>query len=107
MKFKPFAMSAMLAALAFGAFAQSASAHGFDRGDRQERRIHHGVATGQLTHREAHHLMRQQHAIARAEAHARADGYVSWHEQRRIDRMRDHASRDIARQAHDRDVAWR
>jgi hypothetical protein len=106
MNFKKLVFGTLLAAVSLGGFATSASAHG-DRGDHQERRIRHGVATGQLTHREAHHLMRQQHAIDRAEARARADGHVSWQERRHLDRLRDRASRNIARQAHDRDVAWR
>jgi len=106
MNLKKLAFGTVVAALTLGGYVASASAHG-DRGDHQERRIRHGVATGQLTHREAHHLIRQQHAIQRAEARAWADGHLSWRERRHLDHLRDRASHDIARQTHDRDGAWR
>lgn len=68
----------------------------------QERRIDQGVASGQLTRREAHRLERQQGAIDRAEDRAKADGKVTTQERRRLHHMQDHASADIARQKHDR-----
>jgi hypothetical protein len=67
----------------------------------QERRIDQGVASGQLTRREAHRLEHQQGAIQRAENRARADGTVTARERARLTHMQDHASANIARQRHD------
>ncbi len=67
----------------------------------QERRIDQGVASGQLTHREAHRLERQQGAVDRAENRAKADGKVTAQERQRLTHMQDHSSASIARQKHD------
>lgn len=67
----------------------------------QERRIDRGVASGQLTRREAHRLEHQQGAIDRAEGRARADGTVTARERARLTHMQDRASANIARQRHD------
>lgn len=68
----------------------------------QERRIDQGVASGQLTRREAHRLERQQGVIDRAEDRARADGKVTAQERARLHHMQDHASANVAGQKHDR-----
>jgi len=67
----------------------------------QERRIQQGVASGQLTRREAHRLEHQQGAVQRAEDRARADGKVTTQERARLQHMQDHTSANIARQRHD------
>ena len=67
----------------------------------QQARIAEGRASGQLTHREAVHLQRQQHHIARAEARAKADGVVTWQERRHLRALQREASRDIHAQRHD------
>ena len=67
----------------------------------QAQRIHQGVASGQLTRREAVRLQRQQAAIRHAQRQARADGVVTASERHRIQRMQAQASRDIQRQKHD------
>lgn len=70
---------------------------------RQHARIAHGAARGDITPQERHRLMLQQRAIAQAEARAKADGVVTYHERRQLDGMQDHASRAIERQARDDD----
>ena len=68
----------------------------------QEKRIQQGVGSGQLTSRETLRLEREQKHIAVAEAHAKADGTVSPAERKRLHRMQNAASRDIASQKHDK-----
>lgn len=83
--------------------AASAATPGIDkRQAHQERRIDHGVASGELTRREARRLNREQHAIDQAENRAKADGVVTARERKRLHHMHDGASADIARQKHDR-----
>lgn len=68
----------------------------------QERRIQQGVASGQLTQREAGRLQAEQGRIEHAEERAKADGHVTAQERARLARMQDHANRDIYREKHDR-----
>lgn len=69
----------------------------------QQRRIAHGVASGQLTARETYRLERQEARIAGYEARSRADGLgLSVRERARIEHMQDRESRRIHRQRHDR-----
>jgi len=100
---------AVLALAAGGAtMAQTATPQGAvatpkidQREANQEKRIDQGVASGQLTDREAKRLeLRQQH-IARAEQRAKADGTVTAQERKRLGKMEDHASKDIRREKHD------
>ena len=67
----------------------------------QEKRIDNGIASGQLTRREAHRLERQQNKINAAENQAKADGTVTKAERKRLHYMQDHASARIHRQKHD------
>lgn len=103
------AMSASLLALCSAAvFAQaapaaSAATPGVDkRQDRQEQRIEQGKASGELNHREARRLERQQKGVAHAEAHAKADGTVTAQERKRLHKMQDGTSHRVHRQKHDR-----
>lgn len=107
MAVRHFFLSALLATAAAATLAQTApaaaaSTPGVDaRQQRQEARIEQGVASGQLTRREAHRLQREQRGIARAEAHAKADGTVTRAERHRLHHRQDHASRHIRRNKHD------
>jgi hypothetical protein len=100
----------MLGFTALGALAQTAASApspaatpGIDqRQAHQEKRIDQGVASGQLTRREAHRLDRQQNLIDRAENRAKADGVVTKQERQRLHAAQDTASQRIARQKHDR-----
>jgi len=103
---KTFFAGSTLALACLGAMAQAASAPAAtprvdQRQANQEKRIDQGVASGELTRREAHRLAREQGAIDKAENHAKADGTVTHHERKRLHRMQRHASHDIHHQKHD------
>ena len=68
----------------------------------QERRIDNGIASGQLSKRETRRLEKEQTVINKAEDKAKADGSVTAKERKRLTKMQNHASRDIARQKHDK-----
>ena len=68
----------------------------------QEKRIDQGVASGQLTGREAVRLERREGKIAVDKAKAKADGVVTPAERRRLRREENRASKAIYRQKHDR-----
>jgi hypothetical protein len=68
---------------------------------RQEQRIQAGVARGELTRREARALEQGQRDIARTEARAKADGYVSPREMRQLVVMLDRADAQIRAQRRD------
>jgi hypothetical protein len=85
------------------AWAQSAETPGIDqRQANQERRIDQGVASGQLTEREANRLNRQQGRINKMEDKAKSDGVVTAKERARLNAAQNRASRNIAREKHDR-----
>lgn len=98
----------LAAAMALGSLG-SAHAQSTPRVDQrqenQERRIDQGVASGQLTQREAGRLEHQQDHVAAAEARAKADGQVTKRERVRLHAMQDRESRRIHRQKHDRQRA--
>jgi hypothetical protein len=72
----------------------------------QMRRIEEGRRSGQLTWREYRFLRREQAQIAADERRAKADGYLSPSERRRLNYELDRASRDIYRLRHNDEVAW-
>lgn len=67
----------------------------------QKRRIQQGMASGQLTNREAARLEAGQAHVDRVEARAGRDGHVSQAEQARVQHSENVQSRRIARQRHD------
>jgi hypothetical protein len=75
------------------------------RQDRQQERIEHGVANGQLTAPEARQLQRQQHRITRAEHRREADGTLSPRDKAALERKQDRASRHIHRLKHNASAA--
>jgi F0F1-type ATP synthase membrane subunit b/b' len=80
----------------------TASTPYINRREREEqRRIRQGVRNGELTRREAGRLEAEQARIRVAERFARADGTVTRRERYSLNRMLNHASRDIHRQKHD------
>ncbi len=85
---------------------------------RQERRIEHGIESGELTRHEVRRLMRQQRKICDLEQAVEADGHLSRHERRmlhekldrasdRIYRLKHNDRRRYARHDHDRDPRYR
>ena len=95
--------AAALLGAATVAAAAPAEARINQRQGHQQYRIANGIASGQLTPREAWRLERQQAHIARYERRSRADGPgLTGRERYRLERMQDRASRNIYRQRHDR-----
>lgn len=98
-----FHKSVLAAAAAIAAFAASAQpcfgrigTPDIDaRQARQEARIEHGLSRGDLTRREARTLQRGQREIARIEARAKADGFVSREEIHHLIAMLDRADAQI------------
>ena len=83
------------------AYAQ-ADTPGIDqRQGNQEQRIDRGIASGQLTGREANRLNNQQEHINKMEDMAKSDGVVTKKERKKLHAAQDRASRKIARQKHD------
>jgi hypothetical protein len=74
------------------------------REQRQDARIGQGVASGQLTTREAGKLDARQTRIQQMEARAKADGTVTKAERSQLRHAQDNASKAIYRQKHDRQV---
>jgi hypothetical protein len=67
---------------------------------RQERRIHQGVRSGELTRHETRSLQRGERKIQADKHTAKADGRVSPAERRHIRREQNHMSRAIRRDKH-------
>ncbi len=68
----------------------------------QEERIEQGEASGELTKREEARLDAQQDRIENKEERFKSDGVVTKSERVRLQRSENRASRNIARQKHDR-----
>jgi len=95
---KTLALGALLAAASVGAMARPVNdgTHNIDaRQAQQEARIDAALRDGRLSRHEFRSLQREQAAIHRYEAQAKADGIVTRHERRELQQMLDHASRHI------------
>lgn len=90
-------------ALAVGgaALAQTATPNLDKREAKQQARIDQGVASGQLTPKEAARLQKREANLAASEQAAKADGVVTRKERRRLQRQADRDSAAIYRQKHD------
>ncbi|MEK6813975.1 MAG: hypothetical protein AABY65_04510 [Nitrospirota bacterium] len=98
-----FAVTGLALALSTPAFAGSADTPVIDkRQAAQEQRIDQGIASGQLTEREAARLDRRQDRIDNMENRAKSDGVVTNKERARIHHAQDVESRKIYREKHDR-----
>ena len=89
------------ATLSGTAFASNATPRLDQREARQQQRIDQGVASGQLSPREAARMQKRANRLERHEQHAKADGVVTPAERRRLQREANHNSRKIHRQKHD------
>jgi hypothetical protein len=67
----------------------------------QHARIRHGLASGELTRREAAHAAHDQRHIRRAERRVKADGHVTRRERARLHHKQNRASRELRRNKHD------
>jgi hypothetical protein len=97
-----------LAAVIIAAFAGSALAQATpqtprvdQREAKQQQRIDQGVASGQLTGKEAARLEKGQARVEAKEAAAKADGVVTAKERAQLHRAQNKQSRKIYRQKHD------
>jgi len=70
------------------------------RQHRQERRINHGVRSGELTRSEAHNLRNDERKIRNDKRMAKADGHVTRAERSHIRREQNRTSRAIYRKKH-------
>lgn len=67
---------------------------------RQQKRIHQGVHSGELTKRETVRLNREQRHISRAKKRAWSDGELTPRERARLEKKQDRASRHVYRAKH-------
>ena len=93
---------ALFAALALPVMAQTSTPRVDQRQANQQQRIDQGVASGQLTGKEAARLEKGQEHVQKLEDKAKADGTVTPQERARLKKAEDVQSRHIARQKHDR-----
>lgn len=91
----------MLGAVTLPAFAQANTPRIDKRQINQDRRIDQGVASGELTKREATRLDRGQDRIENLEDKAKSDGVVTRRERARLHQAQNVESRRIYRQKHD------
>lgn len=106
MKVKAAGIALMIAMLPAVALAQTASTPRIDqRQENQEKRIDKGVATGQLTGKEATRLDKGQARVQKMEAKAMADGKMTKKERARMEHAQDRQSRKIYREKHDQQSA--
>ncbi len=99
--------SALFVVLSFAAtdFAQTKSRpysinH---REQRQQKRIRHGIKSGELTAKETYKLERQQAKLRLTEAKYRRSGNgLTWKERYKLQRQLNRSSRTIYKQKHDR-----
>ncbi|WP_419804149.1 hypothetical protein [Terriglobus sp.] len=107
MKIATFAAAAVLL-VSTAAFAQYPESNGQiqTRKYDQQQRIHQGVASGELTPHEAHHLERREHALNHEERNMRAanGGYLTRRNRRVLHGQQNRDSRRIYRQKHDGQV---
>ncbi len=101
MKQMLFTVAAMVM-MAGTAYAQAETPGIDQRQANQEKRIDQGIASGQLTEREANRLNKQQEHVNKMEDKAKSDGVVTNKERARINAAQNRASRNIAREKHDR-----
>ena len=108
-KFTTLATGITLAVASIGAFAQVTMpmSRVDQREANQQARIDAGVASGQLSRREARRLEREQAQIRAAEWQAKSDGVVTPRERRQLERMQEQASANIRAARHDDEVAHR
>ncbi len=93
---------AVLAVFALPVMAQTATPNLDQRQANQQKRIDQGVASGQLTNKEAARLEKGQDRVQKMEDKAKADGKVTPKERARLQKAENIQSRHIAREKHDR-----
>ncbi len=102
MNIKSSLLVAVLAAFALPVMAQTATPNVDQRQANQQKRIDQGVASGQLTGKEAARLKKGQERVQKMEDKAKADGKVTPKERARLQKAENKQSRHIAKEKHDR-----
>ena len=104
MKLKITLAAAIIAVFAGGALAQTTPQmpHVDQREAKQQQRIDKGVASGQLTAKEAARLEKGQAKIEAREAAAKADGVVTKKERAQLRKAQNRESKKIYKQKHDK-----
>lgn len=72
-----------------------------ERQENQRDRLQQGVASGELTRKEAAHARADQRHIRKAERRAKADGVVTGQEKARLHHKQNKASRQLKRNKND------
>lgn len=93
---------AVLAVFVLPVMAQTATPNLDQRQANQQKRIDQGVASGQLTNREAARLEKGQERVQKMEDKVKADGKVTAKERARLQKAENVQSRQIAKEKHDR-----
>ena len=91
---------ALLGAMFMSQVAEARSGH-YKRSSQRDR-IHQGIKSGNITHREAMQLRMQQAKIRNFKAMAMADGRVTHSERALIRNEQRHANHNIYHQKHDK-----
>jgi hypothetical protein len=94
--------AALFALVALPVAAQTATPRVDQRQANQEARIQQGVASGQLTNKEAAKLEAGQAKVQAKEDKAKSDGVVTAKERAKLAKAQDKQSRKIAKQKHDK-----
>lgn len=98
---KALALTAFVLGAAFAGIAAADTPVVNARQAEQRERIDNGVASGELTRREATVLRAQQAHVRQEEREAKADGVVTRRERRHLQRELDRSSATIHDQKHD------
>jgi hypothetical protein len=102
MKRTPSLLIAALAAFALPVLAQTSTPKVDQRQANQQQRTDQGVASGQLTGKEAARLDKGQAQVEKKEARAKADGKVTAKEREKLKKAQDQQSKKIKHEKHDK-----
>jgi len=92
------AITGLLTATTFGESAATIQ----HRKHNQKARIHQGVKSGELTHHEAKHLEKQEHALKKEEHQMRKEngGKLTAADRAKLNRQQNHLSKEIYKDKH-------
>jgi len=104
MKINKLILAATFSAIVVPVFAQTATPKIDAREQQQQQRIANGIASGQLTAKEAQHLEGRESKLQADEKAAKADGVVTAKERRQLTREENRDSRAIYQKKHNNKV---
>lgn len=97
MKIKLLLFGLFLIGFTFSTEAQTVTPKVTKRQVNQQKRIHQGVKSGELTRKEVVHLQKQQAHIQRTKKRVKADGVVTKRERAKLHRKQTRASKNVYR----------